>query len=203
MALAGLFQACRQVDNLARLGSADSGDLETALYSLLQQNPPDTLAVYRDIGRLETGLETLRQVLEQPNEARNARVLRYALGALYLAGKVRRNRRLQKAVAEGIDRAARQAEHFSPTHPNVIANLADLYQNTLSTLNFRIQVRGTADMLGQESIASRIRCLLFSAVRSAVLWRQTGGKRGHLMLRRRQVLALCDELYREARRAAT
>ena len=84
-----------------------------------------------------------------------------------------------KNIAEGIDNAARQAEHFSVIHDNVFANIASLYQQTISTLRQRIQVKGNPIYLQQPGVAERIRCLLFAAVRSAFLWRQLGGKRYH------------------------
>ena len=93
-----------------------------------------------------------------------------------------------KNIAEGIDNAARQAEHFSVIHDNVFANIASLYQQTISTLRQRIQVKGNPSYLQQPGVAERIRCLLFAAVRSAFLWRQLGGKRYHLVVYRQALI---------------
>ena len=73
-------------------------------------------------------------------------------------------------------------------HDNVLANIASLYQQTLSTLRQRIQVKGNAMYLQQPGVAERIRCMLFAAVRSAHLWRQLGGKRYHLVLYRKALI---------------
>jgi high frequency lysogenization protein len=93
-----------------------------------------------------------------------------------------------ETVASGIDNANRQAQHFSTIHDNVFANLASLYQQSISKLRLRIQVKGNAIYLQQPNVAERIRCLLFSAVRSAVLWRQLGGKKYHLVLYRKALI---------------
>ena len=93
-----------------------------------------------------------------------------------------------ETIATGIDNANRQAQHFSTVHDNVFANLASLYQQTISKLRPRIQVQGNAIYLQQSRVAERIRCLLFSAVRSAVLWRQLGGKRYHLVVYRKALI---------------
>lgn len=199
IALAGIFQACALVDSYARLGTANGNDVETALYSLLQQNPQSSEAIYRGIGKLETGFETLEKVLSSPKDTHNALVLRYAVGVLYVVRKIAKDPAMLQKIAKGIENAANQAEHFSPTHANVVANLADLYQQTISTLKFRIQVNGVATNLQQPAIASRIRCLLFSAIRSAFLWQQLRGNRLQLMCRRNDILKQAQQLAREAK----
>lgn len=200
LALAGIFQACRQVDNYARLGSGNSGDFETAIYSLLQQNPESTEAIYRDLGHLESGLEIMVRVLGNPKDQNNAVVLRYVLGVLYIGRKISADRKMLSRIAAGIEKAASQADVFGVTHTNVLTNLADLYQQTISTLNFRIQVHGVATHLQQPTTAGRIRCLLFSAVRSAFLWQQLRGSRVHLMFRRELLLKMARELHDSAKR---
>ncbi len=202
VALAGIFLACGQVDSYARLGTGNSRDLETAIHGLLSQNPESTEAVFRGVADLENGFATMERVLGNPKDPNNTLILRYVLGVLYLSRKLSRNRRMLKQVGDGIARAGAQSELFSLTHTNVIANIADLYQRTVSTFNFRIQVNGVAAYLQQPAIANRIRCLLFSAVRAAILWQQVGGSRVHLMLRRDRVLTIARELHREARRQA-
>jgi high frequency lysogenization protein len=55
-------------------------------------------------------------------------------------------------------------------------------------LQQRIQVKGNAIYLQQPNVAERIRCLLFSAIRSAVLWRQLGGRKYHLLFYRKALI---------------
>lgn len=197
MALAGAFQACSLVDSYARLGTVPAKQMETAIYSLLQQNPSSTEAVYGGLENLEQGLATMEELLDRPKDPHNTLVLRYVLGVLYIARKVSANPQMLERIGTGIANASRQAELFSLTHANVIANIADLYQNTISTLKFRIQVNGVAEHLQQPHIASRIRCLLFSAVRSAVLWHQLKGNRFQLIFGRSTLLGLAREMKRE------
>jgi high frequency lysogenization protein len=45
-----------------------------------------------------------------------------------------------------------------------------------------------------------IRALLLGGMRAAVLWRQCGGNRLQLLLRRKALLRACRELLEEARR---
>jgi len=68
------------------------------------------------------------------------------------------------------------------------AELARLYQETISTLGKRIQVSGDPQRLQQEETAEQIRALLLAGVRFAWLWQQRGGRRWHLLLRRGRLL---------------
>jgi high frequency lysogenization protein len=198
IALAGIAQACAMVDQYARLGSADGSNFETAIYSLMQQNPASTEGVFKDISHLIDGFETVEKLLGEGRPGSHAIILRYIVGVLYIARKITGNNAMLSKIGNGIDAANKQAGHFHLTHTNVIANLADLYQNTISTLKYRIQVQGVANHLQQQAIANRIRCLLFSAVRSAILWQQLKGKRLQLMIHRRHIVKLAASLKREA-----
>ncbi len=83
------------------------------------------------------------------------------------------------------------------THENVIAGLADIYTDTISTFSFRIQVMGEYQFLQQTRIANQIRTLLFAGVRSAVLWRQLGGNRLKAIYQRTAILETARSLHKE------
>ena len=65
--------------------------------------------------------------------------------------------------------------------------LGTLYQDTVSTLPFRIQVQGKVEHLQDERIANRIRALLLAGIRFAVLWHQIGGRPWHLFVLRGRI----------------
>ena len=85
----------------------------------------------------------------------------YVLSVLSAQRLLQRQPKMLQAVGSGIENAARQAEHFSLVHDNVIANLASLYQETISNLRHRIQIKGNGVYLQQPKVAQRIRSLLF------------------------------------------
>ena len=78
-------------------------------------------------------------------------------------------------------------------YPQEIA-LADLYQETISTLGKRIQVSGNPEILQQPGVADSIRTLLLAGVRFGWLWQQMGGSRWQLILNRKQVLTALQSL---------
>jgi high frequency lysogenization protein len=63
-----------------------------------------------------------------------------------------------------------------------------MYQDTLSKLSFRIQVHGDSRFLQQPQVANQVRAILMSGIRAAMLWRQLGGKRWHLIFKRKALL---------------
>ena len=69
-----------------------------------------------------------------------------------------------------------------------MARFADLYLKTISTLTPRIMVSGSQLHLNNPENASRIRALLLAGVRAAILWRQSGGSRWKLLVRRNALL---------------
>lgn len=197
IALAGLFQACALVDTLARTGQISPDAMETAITSLLEQNPQSCESTFGSMNKLALGFETLEKLLNPDKQGRNQEVLRYGLGLIFLQHKVWSNRAMLDTIGEGIARARQRAQHFGPTHENVISGLADLYSKTISTFRFRIQVNGQAGYLQQNSIADRVRCLLFAGIRAGILWRQSGGRRWHLIVYRKHILEQARQLRRE------
>ena len=89
-----------------------------------------------------------------------------------------------------------------PADPEVIAGLADCYRQTVSTLQPRIIVRGEQAVLARPEVQQVVRALLLAAVRAAVLWRQCGGGRLTLLLRRRALHEAAGDLLADARRGS-
>jgi high frequency lysogenization protein len=188
IALAAVLQHCKLVDHLARTGIVPVEQLRIAMVALLEQNPKDAASLYQETGNLRTGIEFLERLLAGERHALSAEVMRYAVNVLYLQRRLQHDAANRARIYAGIARAAEQAALFSPIHDNVLANLAQLYQDTLGRYNLRIQVRGDSGYLQQAAVATRVRCLLFGAIRAAVLWQQLGGRRWHLFVHRRQLL---------------
>ncbi len=198
IALAGVCQAVNLVNKLATTGYLDKSDFQTCIVSLLEQNPSSTLATYGSIRDLLGGFKSLAEILSDIKSDQQP-CLRYLLGVLHLQSKVMRQKDLLDIIGNRLVQINLQAKHFEPTHDNVIGNLADLYSDTISTFRFRIQVRGEASYLQQDRIANQVRSLLFSAIRSAILWQQLGGKRWHLLMQRKSIIACAEHFQQQAR----
>jgi len=197
IALAGVFQAAALVEQIATRGMVSQNNLDASLFSIMQINADSTEEVYggvRDLPyNLSIGLKNLQDLVEKPRAEHNRDVIRYALSVMHLERKLSADPEMLKTIGQRLKQVTEQARYFNPedadslsnpstfAHPSVVANLASLYQDTISTFSFRIQVTGDPRHLQNRENAAKIRALLLAGIRSAMLWRQKGGKRWHLM----------------------
>ena len=185
VSLAAVFQSCELVAELAHTGNAPIDQMQHSMEILLNQNPLSIEQLYGPLNNLSRGFQSMRSLFGEVGQPKHPEVMRYVLLIIYLAGKLAKDKHRLKTIADGIEQAARQAEHFSATHDNVFSSVAELYAQSVSTLSVRIQVVGSANYLRQPAIAQRIRSQLFGAIRNAFLWRQLGGSQFHIMMRRK------------------
>jgi CII-binding regulator of phage lambda lysogenization HflD len=89
LALAGICQAARLVQQLAHQGHCDSDALHVSLNSIIDLNPDSTLAVFGGSeANLRLGLETLLGVLNSSSrQGLNAELTRYTLSLMVLERK--------------------------------------------------------------------------------------------------------------------
>ncbi len=199
LALAGLLQACRLVQQVAHGRPRDTQALETSIGSIFKLDADSTLEVYGSLAGLHTGLELVRQQLEGKPNKPDLELSRYAITILHLERKLGQHPQLLQRIKTGVEMALSQADYFSLVHNNVIASLAETYQQTVSTLTPRIMVQGDQNQLDNPDNANWIRALLLAAIRSAVLWRQAGGSRWKLLLSRRKMVGAAQRWLEQER----
>lgn len=198
LALAGVFQCTALVQQIAHTGRCAESSLETCIRSLFETSPSSTQAVYGDLKDLREGLATLASVLSDQSKREDIEILRYTLNLIHLESKLNRSRDMLDIIGSRIEQARHTAHHFGYSHGNLIGNLASIYTDTISTMKPRIQVTGDPSVLRMEENAARIRALLLAGIRSAVLWRQTGGRRWQLIFTRRKTIAAAKALAEQA-----
>ena len=189
LALAGIAQASFLVNQLAHHGLAAQDKLATAVNSLFVTDPKSAEDVFGKAGKLNLGLQVLQEMLAGDSAVFNpAEVMRYLLGLLYLERKLARNAALLDQIGKGLETIRlRFPDTDIAANPDALRELSRLYQNTLSTLPFRIQVRGDMNFLENELVTCKVRAALFAGLRAAVLWHQVGGRRWHLLLKRKRI----------------
>lgn len=193
LALAGVFEAAALVDRLAKTGQVQEGALGCMLGSLLVRNPKDTLEVYGgDHLNLRDGMRALAGALERNPQSLPREILRYAVALISLQRQLDKRDDMLQVIGNRLQQIDSQAQLFGIAHDNVIAACAALYQDTLSTFRQRIQVHGEMRHLQDSRNADKVRALLLAGIRSAMLWRQLGGRRWQLLFSRRKLL---DQLY--------
>ncbi|MCF6254813.1 MAG: high frequency lysogenization protein HflD [Gammaproteobacteria bacterium] len=212
IALAGIFQATQLVQNIANTGNADEQDVETCILSIFRTDIDKPVDVFDGTEKLHMGLRKLIEQLggrdtndtndandtnTQSSQNKDLHVTKYAAGVMVLEKRLKRDADMLAKIADGIEHARKQMEHFSLLHDNVIANLADTYAQTISHLKPRIMVQGEHIYISNPNNANRIRTLLLAAIRATVLWRQCGGTRWQLLFQRRTIVDEARRLLKE------
>jgi high frequency lysogenization protein len=192
IAMAGLFQACGLVHDVATRGEADAAALETSLASVFRIDAESVDAVFGGVANLRYGLRTTIAMLG--GERREPAVTRLVLAVLSLERRFGRQPGMRERVRAGIEALAADGAMPDVSASEIQARMAELYRETLSQLPPRITVHGDPALLARPRNVDRIRALLLAAVRAAVLWRQLGGSQWRLLLRRRAYLMLARGL---------
>lgn len=187
MAFAGILQAIAQVQHLARQSESDNAELAASLNTILVTNPDNTADVYQDKAALNKGYKLILNQLGDSSQ-KDVEITRYLVGILALERKLVRSNSGLGMLAERINQVHRQLHHFAITDEQVIANLASIYSDIISNLGPKIQISGNPVCLQRPIVQQKIRALLLAAMRSAVLWRQLGGKRRHLVFARKAIV---------------
>lgn len=198
-ALSAIFQSTGLVNKLATTGHTDEFFFETCINSLFILSPDSVGSIYPKSG-LQFGFKLLKNVLTFDRDTDHHHILQYALTLIKLGKKMNKNDSMQDYVRQRIKQIARQKKYLAETKnipvtdSSVIASLATLYQETISTLAPRIQVIGQPQYLQNEMNANRVRALLLTGIRATILWYQTGGRSWNLLLphKRRKMLNTLD-----------
>ncbi len=196
IALAGIAQAAALVQQLAVKGNCDSVAYESSIGSILKIDSDNVTDVYGSLESLKLGLTQLN--LQMSNfKVVNPEQARYSAALVFLENQLSKRQDLLNTIHIGVVRAQSQSEHFGALHENVLANLSEVYQKTVSTLHPRIMVNGNPDYLSRPELANKIRACLLAGIRSAVLWRQCGGTRWKFLFYRKKILAELQELLKQ------
>lgn len=196
LALAGIFQATYLVDRIAHSGQMDTASFNGIIHSLFVFDPREPEDVYNGTHNVQLGLRVLRDVLSGQHRGEYRASVRYALGALHLQKLLKRKPRMQATIRSRLQHTEKKLEHFTQDINEISSSIASIYQDTISNFKYRIQITGSLQQLQNPANADRIRALLLAAIRSAVLWRQVGGRRWQLLLHRGGLLRACDALIR-------
>lgn len=196
IALAAVVQSAMLVQHIAESGQASATDIETLLQSLLVEEAPTTEAVFGGIGSLRPGLRELNQQLSKKKEQKDVVLLRYVISLLHLERQLAKNPKMMDTIGLELEQVPQQIEYFGEIMaPQVIARFADIYHRTLSQLKPQIQVYGDPNYLQQPDNVNKVRALLLSGIRAAVLWRQKGGRRWQFLFQSSKILEAAQELH--------
>ncbi|PVZ71499.1 high frequency lysogenization protein HflD [Pelagibaculum spongiae] len=197
MALAGAAQACNLVRSLAHQGRYDDDAYKATVSSLLVidcDNPED---IYGGLSGLRHGIEVLEPQLKGERGLEHQEITRYLISLVALQKRLAKNPQMMQMLSERLTQIQKQAQHFNPTHENVIAAEADLYADTISSLGPKIQVTGNPLYLQSAGHVNKVRALLLSGIRSIMLWRQMGGSSLNLIFKKKKMLQYVEQMKKD------
>jgi high frequency lysogenization protein len=208
VALATMVQSAVLVRDLAHEGEVPQDQLAACINPLLVLDPQSLDDVYSDLSSLSRGFQTIQDMFGSDRVRSLAEVIRYTNGIMLLRNKLLEDDEMQDTLRRRLqyldplpsriddleeDGASSQRSH----QERILQQLANLYQDTISTLTFRVQVQGKIDNLKDDLIANSIRALLLAGIRSAVLWYQLGGRRWRLVVHRKRIRATAAGIRRK------
>jgi high frequency lysogenization protein len=194
IALAAIAQSAALVHNIATKGFANKDDTATLINSLFTFDSASTESIYGSAKELETGLDALREVFSASPDRHTQTMLRYMMNILNLQARLAKHPGILDVLTSRLKHAQRGSELMPENSYSLNANLASIYQDTIGTLGFRINVIGDADMLQKTENADQIRALLLTGIRAATLWKQVGGKRWRLLFQRANIKQTINQL---------
>lgn len=196
IALAGIAQAAALVQQLATTGTADSAAFEASIGSLFINDEQGIANVFGGLSGIKLGIDQLNVQMTGLKTV-NPEQARYSASLVFLENQLSSRPDMLNTIFTGIERAQSQSEHFGLLHENVLANLGDIYHNTISTLQPRIMVNGEQEYLSKPDIVNKIRACLLAGIRSAILWKQCGGTRWKFLFLRKKIQAELQNLLKQ------
>jgi high frequency lysogenization protein len=180
ISLGAIYQASSEIKKIAWQGRINNKFIEPLIYSVYQTTSNEIEDIYINLKRLNTGLDFLRKQFVGDVFSRDAEVDRYFEAINVLVKNMNKNSEIFSNL-----RGELSSHKENVTEDNLHEHaefLSNLYLKTISKINPRIIVNGDNIHLTDNKNASMIRALLLSAIRSFILWQQSGGTKFRIFL---------------------
>lgn len=185
LGLASIFQSSSLVHQLALTGECDNHTNKASLRSIVSESESID-EIFTSPEDLKVGFDSLKLALEKKTVNMH-NVMLYSTALISLEKKLMKKSDLLDKISNEVNLINKQ-EFFDIYHSNSIARLAELYKNTLGSLNPTIMVRGEQIYLSNPNTANHIRALLLAGIRAVSLWKRHGGNSWQLLLGKKKTL---------------
>ena len=192
ISLGAIYQACNEIKKIAWQGEINNTIIEPLINSVYQTTSEEIEDVFISIKRLNSGLDFLRRQLVGDAFSRDGEVSRYfeAIGIL-VKNMNKKDDVLNKLRTELTKQSMPINEDNLDQHALF---LSELYLSTISTVEPRIIVNGDNKYLTDKKNAAMIRSLLLCAIRSYILWQQSGGSKFRIFIFKKKIAELAVKL---------
>ena len=192
ISLGAIYQACNEIKKIAWQGEINNNIIEPLINSVYQTTSEEIEDVFISTKRLNSGLDFLRRQLVGDAFSRDGEVSRYfeAIGIL-VKNMNKKDEVLNKLRIELTKQSMPIKEDNLDQHALF---LSELYLSTISTVEPRIIVNGDNKYLTDKKNAAMIRSLLLCAIRSFILWQQSGGSKFRIFIFKKKIAELAVKL---------
>lgn len=189
IALAGLTQAIRTVQNIAWKGTTNDTDFKAVLASILRIDATSAAAVYGGSFEVSSGLRFLSKQIDPRHKEKDPEFVNLVINVMTLQSQLNNNQALMQKLAEETNTLSTKfldLEFYTndDLFEELIESTSKAYEKTLSQLPNRIQVKGEPQYLKIHANQIRVRASLLAAIRACFLWRQSGGSRWHFLFKK-------------------
>lgn len=193
IALAGVYQSCLTVSNIAWKGTYIKEDLSPLINSVLKIDSEDITDIYIDLKHLKSGFMHLRKQLVGDIFTRSEETRKYFASLIELSKKLQSNSEVSSQIQELVNQLNKSSQKLELTVDDLVSELSNIYTKTLSKFEPRIVVNGENTHLTVLLQASRIRTALFAGLRSVFLWQQSGGSKLKMFFFQSKMVKKIDE----------
>ena len=192
ISLGAIYQACNEIKKIAWQGEINNNIIEPLINSVYQTTSEDIEDVFISTKRLNSGLDFLRRQLVGDAFSRDGEVSSYFEAIVILFKNMnKKDEVLNKLRIELTKQSMPIKEDNLDQHALF---LSELYLSTISTVEPRIIVNGDNKYLTDKKNAAMIRSLLLCAIRSFILWQQSGGSKFRIFIFKKKIAELAIKL---------
>jgi len=206
IALAGVAQSIRIVQNIAWKGETSDTDFKSMIASLLRIDAESAVAVYDGSFEVSTGLRIIKQQLDTASNSKDPEFVALAINLISLQKRLDSNASIMKKLSSKIAKISASYNEMNfyqdeALFQQVLQECSDAYEKTVSTLSNRIQVKGEPKYLKPKENQIMVRAALLCAIRSVFLWRQSGGSRWHFLFNKKSILQAASHLLKNPQKS--
>ena len=192
ISLGAIYQACNEIKKIAWQGEINNKIIEPLINSVYQTTSEEIEDVFISIKRLNSGLDFLRRQLVGDAFSRDGEVSRYFEAISILVKNMNKNDEVLNKLRMELTKQSMSINEDNLDQHALF--LSELYLSTISKVEPRIIVNGDNKYLTDKKNAAMIRSLLLCAIRSYILWQQSGGSKFRIFIFKKKIAELAVKL---------
>ena len=192
ISLGAIYQACNEIKKIAWQGEINNNIIEPLINSVYQTTSEEIEDVFISIKRLNSGLDFLRKQLVGDAFSKDGEVSRYFEAIGILVKNMNKNDEILNKLRTELTKQSMPINKDNLDQHALF--LSELYLSTISTVEPRIIVNGDNKYLTDKKNAAMIRSLLLCAIRSYILWQQSGGSKFRIFIFKKKIAELAVKL---------